>query len=500
MEETSINALVDAKTEYTKQLTSILSPLIYEGFQSIYNEATEIKNSTEDPRYDDFSNLKIFQDFLRKIPKWNQDMIDAETERIIDKTNCKWLEKLIGAVFISNAKVLSTIRTQNFGQKMKLEIPTTSRFIHKCYIESGREFYRNVYLFDDEDVSPFEKQKNIRECLTIVKEAIQEAIRRLLPVQEIIKTYLGNVYQNSDDDVSVISEQFMNETLDKYADQTLKDNILSQEEELVNEISSPEEVPTSPKPDNTEQITLLEEFVSKNESSDRVKTPQDEVVEKLLKSEETTISDEILKQLSDHEQSDTNEDEGNFEDAQEQEFGQEEINTFDQVEEPKREEEQFGGLEEQNIETESFGETEVKEETIVMEDNESLKLEEEESSIVTENIDENVEKVLEEKYKSQEKQIVIRDRKKNALKEKLLRRQAIQKRRKEEEIMRRNLERKRAEEASRRAEEERQRMETKEESEEDYEEEQEKHDYVFFGDEKSDEEDYEEEEEVVNYS
>jgi hypothetical protein len=494
MEETSINALVDAKTEYTKQLTSILSPLIYEGFQSIYNEATEIKNSTEDPRYDDFSNLKIFQDFLRKIPKWNQDMIDAETERIIEKTNCKWLEKLIGAVFISNAKVLSTIRTQNFGQKMKLEIPTTSRFIHKCYIESGREFYRNVYLFDDEDVSPFEKQKNIRECLTIVKEAIQEAIRRLLPVQEIIKTYLGNVYQNSDDDVSVISEQFMNETLDKYADHTLKDNILSQEEELVNEISSPEEVPTSPKPDNTEQITLLEEFVSKNESSDRVKTPQDEVVEKLLKSEETTISDEILKQLSDHEQSDTNEDEGNFEDAQEQEFGQEEINTFDQVEEPKREEEQ-------NIETESFGETEVKEETIVMEDNESLKLEEEESSIVTENIDENVEKVLEEKYKSQEKQIVIRDKKKNALKEKLLRRQAMQKRRKEEEIMRRNLERKRAEEASRRAEEERQRMKTKEEPEEDYEDgEQDKHDYVFFGDEKSDEEDYEEEEEVVNYS
>jgi hypothetical protein len=420
-------------------------------------------------------------------------MIDTETERIIEKTNCKWLEKLIGAVFISNAKVLSTIRTQNFEQKMKLEIPTTTRFIHKCYIESGREFYRSVYLFDDEDVSPFEKQKNIRECLTIVKEAIQEAIRRLLPVQEIIKTYLGNVYQNSDDDVSVLSEQFMNETLDKYADQTLKENILSRED-IVNEESSPKEIEKTLKQDNTEQITLLEEFVSKNESSDRVKTHQDEVVEKLLNSDETTISDEILKQLSDHEQSNTNEE--NFEDQQELE--RDEVQVDDQVEESLKEIEQFGGLEEENIETESFHETETKEEQIIMENN----LIEEESSIVTENIDANIEKELEKKYKSHEKQIIIKDKKKNALREKLIRRQAIQKRRNEEEIMKRKLERKIIDDELKKAKEERQRIaeESRRVTEE---KEQDKHDYVFFGDEKSDEEDYEdgnEGNEVINYA
>ena len=487
MEETSINALVDAKTEYTKQLTGILSPLIYEGFQSIYNEANEIKENTEDPRYDDFSNLKIFQDFLRKIPKWNQDIIDTETERIIQKTNCKWLEKLIGAVFISNAKVLSTIRTQNFDQKMKLEIPNTSRFIHKCYIEAGREFYRNVYLFDDDDISPYDKQKNIRECLSIIKDSIQEAIRRLLPVQEIIKTYLGNVYSNADDDISVQSEQFMNETLDKYADATLKENMMTQIEER--ESDNDEEVfeQFSPRKENeNQQMSLIEEFISKNENENGRKTPQDAMVEKLLNSEETTISDEILKQLSDNE---------------------EKNNVSDKESEKSFTDESINKTEEELLTTNKQYQTE--EATI----NERILEEKDDDSIV---IDENVEKELESKYSTSEKQIVIKDKKKNMLREKLLRRQALQKKRKEEELRQKEYDRKlkkeeqelaerrlRLEQEKREYQKELERTKQEQEEQEEQEEEEnveeenveeENNDYVFFADQASDEELSEEEE------
>ena len=103
MEEPSINVLVDAKTEYTKQLTNTLAPLIKEGFDSLYEDACKFKEDTNDPRYDDYSELQIFQDYLRKIPKWNQSIIDEETKRIIGKSQCEWLEDLLAAVFISNA-------------------------------------------------------------------------------------------------------------------------------------------------------------------------------------------------------------------------------------------------------------------------------------------------------------------------------------------------------------------------------------------------------------
>ena len=46
-EELSANALVDAKNEYTKLLTSYLTPCITEGFISLYEDA---KNEKEEKR------------------------------------------------------------------------------------------------------------------------------------------------------------------------------------------------------------------------------------------------------------------------------------------------------------------------------------------------------------------------------------------------------------------------------------------------------------------
>ena len=218
MEELSVNVLVDAKTEYTKQLTNLISPLILEGFLSIYDESLEIQASDLDPKYQEYSNLQIFQDLLKKIPKWNQDIIDTETDRIIKKTKCDWLDDLVGAVFISNAKVLSVIKTQNRKTEMKLKVPKIENFIHKCYVEAAREFYQSAYLFDDEDITSIEKQKNMRYAINIIKESVIEAVRRLLPVHEIIKTCLGKIFTNDDDDdISVYSANDMDKSLKEFA-------------------------------------------------------------------------------------------------------------------------------------------------------------------------------------------------------------------------------------------------------------------------------------------
>jgi len=194
-EELSANALVDAKNEYTKLLTSYLTPCITEGFISLYDDAkTEKEEKRNDSRYDDYSEIQIFQDFIKKIPKWNQDIIDKESDRIIQRSKCDWLDRLLYGVFVSNAKVLSIVRIQpKNNDKMKLKIPKLRNFIHKCYVECGRELYKVAYLFDDEDITSIEKQKNVRDINSIVREGVVEAVRKLLPIQDILKDCIGNI-------------------------------------------------------------------------------------------------------------------------------------------------------------------------------------------------------------------------------------------------------------------------------------------------------------------
>lgn len=249
MEDVSINVLVDAKTEYTKQLTNILTPLIFEGFTSLYEEAVQFKDETQDPRYEEYSELQIFQDYLRKIPKWNQDLIDDETKRIITKSKCEWLEDLLAAVFISNAKILSVIRIKNPTHQMKLKIPKLRNFIHKCYVECSREIYQNVYLFDNEEVSTVEKQKNVRDVMNIIRDGIVESVRKLLPVQEIIKTYLGKIYDDEETENTLVESgfeeglfrEFAQNKLRKSIDEVLSDNEKKSPKRMENTSESSEE-------------------------------------------------------------------------------------------------------------------------------------------------------------------------------------------------------------------------------------------------------------------
>ena len=169
MEELNVNVLVDAKEEYTRQLVNILMPRVYKGFLALYRNA---KNKALDPESGNSQILVTFQEMIIDIPKWNQEIIDKETQFIIDSSKCDWIDDLITAVFLSHTKILTAVRTRNINHKLKLNIPKVSHFIHKVYIESGREFYKNPYLFDDRIDSSIEMQRNLRECEQIIRESV----------------------------------------------------------------------------------------------------------------------------------------------------------------------------------------------------------------------------------------------------------------------------------------------------------------------------------------
>jgi len=195
MEELSINILVEAKTEYTKQLTNTLVPYLYEGIESIYDDAIELlKESNEE-----ISTLRMFQNLLKKVPKWNQDIIDKEMQRILDRSQCVWLPDLIAAVFVANTKILTAVRTVDSKKKINLTITKVGHFLHKCYIECAREFYKNPFLMDKEHVNSSERQRNVRDSMKIIDQCICDAVRKLLPFQEILQQYLGESFADEDD-------------------------------------------------------------------------------------------------------------------------------------------------------------------------------------------------------------------------------------------------------------------------------------------------------------
>ena len=184
------NILVEAKKEYTSQLLQVLKPRIYEGFKSIYDDTVSILGK-EYIEYNTQSSsvIKSFQKALRDIPLWNQEMINREYDRILNSSKCDYFEDLIETVFITNIKILSSVQMNtNDSIGLNVNIPSPVHFIHKCYIESAKEIYKNPYVFENsKNMTPKEKHTNIRDSLTYIDNSINSAIRELLPIRDILK-------------------------------------------------------------------------------------------------------------------------------------------------------------------------------------------------------------------------------------------------------------------------------------------------------------------------
>jgi hypothetical protein len=183
-----INFFVEKKNEYTINLVNVLSPLIYEGLTSIYTEALNVSNCAD-------NILKVFQSFLRKIPKWTPEMIKGETDRILKSSkSVNWLSNLVKATIKANMIILTYnphLKLQNKIDPKYYKNINLEDFIHKIYIECARELWNNPYLMYHQ-YPPIELKRNQRDTIILVKDAIKEAIRRLLPLKELLEIYLDD--------------------------------------------------------------------------------------------------------------------------------------------------------------------------------------------------------------------------------------------------------------------------------------------------------------------
>lgn len=273
MDDFNVGSLHESKNEWGARLLTIMTPLIIEGFKSIFEEAHKLcRENNETDKY-----LMTFQNFVSRIPKWNPTIIENERKRISDRSGCGYLEDLVTCVHIIQLKLLTAMRAGNKQKKIDINIPKLDDFIHKTYIHVARKVYKNVYLFEI-DIPPLQMQKNHRELEVIVQECILNAVRESIPVENILRAYMDESVE--EDVVEEIKEQFIETPKEKEENEIntkVEELIVKQEAgrlsfnnvDLVKDSNNNVEVVNAPKDvDVLEQISVLRNEQRKLESSE----------------------------------------------------------------------------------------------------------------------------------------------------------------------------------------------------------------------------------------
>jgi len=273
MDDFVISNLNESRNEWCSRLVSIFTPLVNEGIRSIFNESWDLcVQNDEASKY-----LMTFQNFLSRIPKWNNQIIENERNRILERSKCNYLEDLITCVHIIQLKILTCIRVGNKQKKIDISIPKLDDFIHKVYIQTARKVYSNVYLFE-RNTSPLQQQKNNRELEVIIQECILTAIRDSIPTEEIIRAYMDESVEQ-DEEVIIENIEEKEDEEKKPEEEKVEDEEEKSEEKEEEKV--PEVVPTIQDRDDKEVVTRL----TFNEM-DNVLTSEDEIKEQPMSMED----------------------------------------------------------------------------------------------------------------------------------------------------------------------------------------------------------------------
>jgi hypothetical protein len=194
--------IVEIKNEYTTYLIDILTPLLYEGIRSVYDHAVKQSETLDNLIETNQTNknpgiIKLFQLCLKDIPSLNQNAVDVEARRIKEFSRCsEWFDDLVKAVVKSYIILMTynaTGKTCKLVQEKHHEKINVNEFIHKCYIECSNTFYNNPELFWTEH-----SKETLQICKNMaykfIKQAITDAIHKMLPIKQILQEYLSNDY------------------------------------------------------------------------------------------------------------------------------------------------------------------------------------------------------------------------------------------------------------------------------------------------------------------
>jgi len=246
----NISIYSEARNEYLKQLSTWVVPPLVEFFRDEYERLIVAEGR---------GAMRAFQNFCSEVPRWNQDVIDLNINKILDNCRCDYIEELMTAVFIAHTKMLTAIRVSSKQKKLSITLPKLDHFLHRVFTECARAFWKAPFLFGD-GTTAVEKQKNILQAEGLCVEALGGAVRSLLPVKNILRDYLDE--SDSDEETAAVtpSKNKKTEKVAPEADSSSDDEAVAP---IAEQKSEPPVAPFSAKPLDT---PIESEVIDANEA------------------------------------------------------------------------------------------------------------------------------------------------------------------------------------------------------------------------------------------
>tara|TARA_B100000287_G_scaffold222959_2_gene210333 strand:+ start:5089 stop:6000 length:912 start_codon:yes stop_codon:yes gene_type:complete len=184
----NLNILVEAKREYLGQLCLLMCPVMIETFEEMYEEAYKLSKGRK--------VLIMYQKLLKEVPNWSDAMSKQHTDNIANR--CAWFNDLLAAVFVSCVKILSAVRLSKDNKKISLKLPTNEVFIQMCHNKVAESLYNDPYIYHDSQ-NEHSRNDKLFERFSI---CIENAVKELIPVQQILQTYMSQTQEGQDLDLN----------------------------------------------------------------------------------------------------------------------------------------------------------------------------------------------------------------------------------------------------------------------------------------------------------
>jgi hypothetical protein len=163
---------------YLLIFSNILYPIFYDGFLSMYNDGTKL--------CDNSNILLIYQSILKNIPKWDDDILTTETNRILNVSNFSNLNNLYKVILKLHIKIF----TNSYSISDKYINIDFKNFIHKCYISISKDLYHYPELFYSTNKDYTEKRDSIIKLNDVIKKGIELTFKKLLPLDDLLEEEL----------------------------------------------------------------------------------------------------------------------------------------------------------------------------------------------------------------------------------------------------------------------------------------------------------------------
>lgn len=175
------------KMNLKEHLSQTLVPHVADGIWSLYDNAREMceRNGQVD------QTLRTFQNLLTQVPKWSEETLGKEVERIQVASGCEYMDDLLMGVFLAYIRAFASLQYQGESPHVNLrfERPSVEKFVHEFYKHAARATWKSAFLFRTHGVPAEHQARNRRDIEVLLDKCLGDVINAFIPWKEVSRAY-----------------------------------------------------------------------------------------------------------------------------------------------------------------------------------------------------------------------------------------------------------------------------------------------------------------------